>query len=168
MLLPQTFCWGGYGSGASLDNHVKTSKSRVKCPIILSFIRYLTRVDRRFFRFNKPLFTIAPKNTHKRLLLGAGCYGAAGRRRVLCEISAADSKWRKLPDMQSTVCLTTPFTFHSEPASSAGQLRDSRAKKKKRKNKRANGGAFLPEPATKDLKQGHVMQDITLSSAASL
>lgn len=63
----------------------------------------------------------------------------------------------------AAVYFSTPFRFHSGLAWSLGNCTTA-----EEKGKQADGAAFLPEPGTDGLKQGHVMQDITFHSIARL
>lgn len=132
--------------------------------------------------FNEPLFTVwkalRPLHSHvstfffhclwtkypKCLLLTAEYSDVAGVPSVLCKISFCNLTWEccQICRLLSVSQVLSDFTQSSPGARVTVQQPSKKA------SKQANGAAFLPEPGTKDLKQGHVMQDITFNSTASL
>lgn len=104
---------GKYERGASFDhNHMKMQNSCVKCTIILSFISYLTCVNRWFQSIvcltnhclqSKRLsdhstdmwfFSSPVHQTYKCLLLTAEYSDMAGEASVLCKISFCNLTWK--------------------------------------------------------------------------
>lgn len=109
------------------------------------------------------VFPAPVHQTFKRLLLSAAYSDMTGKLSVLCKISFCNLTWKRcqICRLLSASEVFSDFTRSSPRAWATVQQPG-------KKSKQADGAAFLPEPGTKDLKQGHVMQDITFNPTASL
>lgn len=118
---------------------------------------------RMFYSHERRFFSAPVHQTYKCLLLTAAYSDMAGELSVLCKISFCNLTWKccQICRRLSASQVLLDFTWSSPGAWATVQ-------QPSKKSKQADGAAFLPEPGTKDLKQGHVMQDITFNSTASL